>query len=78
MHSSKRIILNTIASYANSLVAIFVAIFSVRWILLALGQTDFGLYGVVGSLILLITFIDWSGSIFVYYLEKQKLTMISA
>lgn len=63
MQSSKRIILNTAASYGNSVVAIIFALFSTRWILLALGQTDFGLYGVVGSIIALITFISLTLSI---------------
>jgi O-antigen/teichoic acid export membrane protein len=61
--SSKRIIINTGATYANSVVAIFAALFSTRWILEALGQVDFGLYGVVGSIILLITYISGTLSI---------------
>jgi O-antigen/teichoic acid export membrane protein len=63
MQSSKRIILNTAASYGNSVVAIIFALFSTRWILLALGQADFGIYGVVGSIILLITYISATLSI---------------
>lgn len=63
MQSSKRIILNTAASYGNSVVAIVFALFSTRWILLALGQADFGLYGVVGSIILLITYVSVTLSI---------------
>tara|TARA_B110001469_G_C9648771_1_gene329861 strand:+ start:1020 stop:2567 length:1548 start_codon:yes stop_codon:yes gene_type:complete len=58
MHSSKRIIVNTVASYGQSVFAIVVTLFSARWILLALGQSDFGLFGVVGSLTLLITFLS--------------------
>lgn len=58
MHSPKRVIVNTAASYANSLVALFVALFSTRWILQGLGQVDFGLYGAVGSIILLVAFIS--------------------
>ena len=54
---------NTVASYANSLIALFVALFSVRWVLQGLGQVDYGLYGVVGSIILLITFISGTLSI---------------
>jgi O-antigen/teichoic acid export membrane protein len=34
------------------------SLFSTRWILEALGQTDFGLFGVVGSLIIMITFLN--------------------
>ena len=35
-----------------------VSLFSARWVLEALGQSDFGLYGVVGSVILIITFLN--------------------
>jgi O-antigen/teichoic acid export membrane protein len=58
MKPSTRIIVNTLATYGRSLFALVVSLFSARWILLALGQTDFGLYGVVGSLITLITFLN--------------------
>lgn len=58
MRQSTRIIANTLASYANSLVALVAILFSARWVLQALGETDFGLYGVVGSLVLLLTFLN--------------------
>jgi O-antigen/teichoic acid export membrane protein len=57
MKDSSRIILNTLATYGRSVFALVVTLFSARWVLQALGETDFGLYGVVGSLILLITFV---------------------
>jgi O-antigen/teichoic acid export membrane protein len=58
MKPSTRIILNTLATYSHSLFAMLVGLFSARWVLLALGQSDFGLYGVVGSIVLLITFLN--------------------
>ncbi|MDF7825417.1 hypothetical protein P4B35_15430 [Pontiellaceae bacterium B12227] len=58
MKPSTRIIVNTLATYGRSLFALVVSLFSARWVLLALGQTDFGLYGVVGSVILIITFLN--------------------
>ena len=58
MHSSKRIIVNTVATYGHSVFAVSVTLFSARWIIEALGQSDFGLFGVVGSLTLLITFLS--------------------
>lgn len=48
---SKRIILNTLASYGRSVFAMFVGVFSSRWLLQGLGAQDLGLMGVVGSLI---------------------------
>jgi O-antigen/teichoic acid export membrane protein len=58
MQPAKRIIINTIASYGQSVFGLCLSLFSARWVLQALGQSDFGLFGVVGSLILLITFLS--------------------
>ena len=58
MRQSTRIIANTLASYLNSLLALVAVLFSARWVLQALGEVDFGLYGVVGSLVLLLTFLN--------------------
>jgi O-antigen/teichoic acid export membrane protein len=58
MQQGKKIILNTLASYGQSVISIVLSLFSVRWILQGLGQTDFGLFSVVGSLTLLITFLS--------------------
>lgn len=63
MKESTRIILNTLATYGRSLFALVVSLFSARWVLEALGRTDFGLYGVVGSLILLISFLNGGMSV---------------
>jgi O-antigen/teichoic acid export membrane protein len=56
--SNRRLALNTAATYTRSVIAIGFALFSSRWVLNALGQTDFGLFSVVGSLILFITFLN--------------------
>jgi O-antigen/teichoic acid export membrane protein len=58
MKQSHRIILNTLATYGQSVFNVVVTLFSVRWVLQALGQTDFGLYGVVGSMIMLINLLN--------------------
>ena len=58
MDSSTRIILNTAVTYGHSIFAIIVSLFSTRWILQALGESDYGLFGVVGSLIVMITFLN--------------------
>ena len=69
MTEKKRIVLNTVATYGRSLFALALGLFSSRWILLSLGQSDFGLYGVVGSLIVFITFINnvMSGAVGRFY-----------
>jgi len=58
MKSSSRIAINTAASYTRSLLGVGLALFSSRWILQALGATDFGLFQVVGSLIVFLSFFN--------------------
>lgn len=58
MKERNRILVNTLATYLRSLVAMLLGLFSTRWILTGLGQSDFGLYGVVGSVIVFITFLN--------------------
>lgn len=55
---NKRILLNVVATYGRSLYALAVGLFSSRWVLMSLGQTDFGLYGVVGGLTVFIAFFN--------------------
>jgi len=55
---STRIAINTAATYTRSILAVGLALFSSRWVLNALGVTDFGLYNVVGSLIIFLTFFN--------------------
>lgn len=58
MTPHRRIALNVVATYGRSLFAAAVGIFSSRWIFLALGEVDFGLFAVVGSIIAFITFLN--------------------
>jgi len=58
MTPSQRIILNAAATYSRSLVGMVIGLFSIRWVLAALGQSDYGLYCVVGALIPFITFFN--------------------
>ena len=50
--------INTGATYVRSIISAGLILFSSRWILNALGETDFGLFSVVGSLIIFITFLN--------------------
>lgn len=54
----KRILINTVATYSRTLVAIFLVLFSSRWVLLELGASDFGLFSLVGSLLVFISFLN--------------------
>jgi len=58
MNPSRRIILNTIATYSRSVFSVFLALFSSRWVLNALGQSDFGLYSLVSAIVILIVFLN--------------------
>lgn len=55
---SKRIAVNTAATYTRTVLGAGLALFSSRWVLNALGQMDYGLFSVVGSVILFITFLN--------------------
>ena len=58
MTQNRRIILNIAATYGRSLLALLFGLFSSRWVLMSLGQTDFGLYGVVGGITAFIAFFN--------------------
>lgn len=51
------IIVNTLATYVRILLVAGLMLFSTRWVLQALGKEDFGLYTVVGGLIVFVTFV---------------------
>ena len=55
MTENKRIAVNVLASYGRSLLALICGLLTSRWILMALGQSDYGLFGVVGGLMVFIT-----------------------
>ena len=69
MTASKRIVLNIAATYGRSLLALVCGLFTSRWVLMALGEVDFGLYGLVGGLAAIISFINilLSGALSRYY-----------
>ena len=58
MTFSQRIALNTVTIYSCTVLGAAFSIFSSRWVLNALGSSDFGLFGVVGSVICFITFFN--------------------
>jgi O-antigen/teichoic acid export membrane protein len=49
---------NAGATYARSLLVLFLVLFSGRWILQSLGAVDYGVFGVVGSITVFITFLN--------------------
>ena len=69
MSPNRRIVLNIVATYGRTLVGAACGIFSTRWVLMALGKEDFGLYGLIASLIIFITFVNiqFAGALSRYY-----------
>lgn len=59
LSEKKRIAINVFVTYLRSLIAVVCGVFTGRWILMSLGENDFGLYGVVGGLIMFLSFISW-------------------
>ena len=54
----KRIFLNIVVTYGRTLLGTICGIFTARWALMALGEVDFGLFGVVGGLAVFISFFN--------------------
>lgn len=58
MTAGRRIFLNIVATYGRSLYSLACGLFVTRWVLAALGHVDYGLYGVVGGLVVFIGFFN--------------------
>ena len=58
MTPKRRIILNVAATYGRSLYTLVVGLFCGRWALMALGEVDYGLYGLVGGLTAFVAFLN--------------------
>ena len=56
-NNNKRIFKNTILLYAKTIIVTIVALFSVRYILSALGEDDYGTYNVVAGFVSMFSFI---------------------
>lgn len=65
MPPKKKILINTAATYLTSVTSFLLALFSNRWVLWALGHTDYGLFSLVAALTVFITFLNMvlSGSV---------------
>lgn len=61
-NSNKRIAVNTAIIYIRLAIVTVVSLLSTRYVLLALGASDYGLYNVVGSVVTMINFICLSMS----------------
>lgn len=57
MEKNKRILINVISQYARTVVCMVLSLYSTRIILATLGQSDFGIYALVASVVMMIGFI---------------------
>ena len=58
MTENRRVFLNVIATYGRSLYALVVGLFCGRWSLRALGEVDYGLFGLIDGLTLFVAFVN--------------------
>lgn len=58
MQPNTRIAVNTVVIYIRLLITIFVSLFSTRYVLLALGETNFGIYNLIAGVVALFSFIS--------------------
>lgn len=58
MSAAKVIVRNAVFSYGRTIISAALTLFSSRWILADLGASDFGIYGLVGGLMLIVSFIS--------------------
>ncbi len=83
MTETRRIILNVVASYGRNVFTLVCGLFTGRWVLMSLGELDYGLYGVIGGLMVFIAFINsvLAGSVGRFYavsVGQAKVTASSA
>jgi len=57
MDNIKRTIVNTLAQHLKTVVNVLLSLYSTRLVLCALGQSDFGLFSLVGGIVLMLGFI---------------------
>lgn len=60
MTENRRIFLNVLVTYGRSLYALAIGLLTARWVISALGVTDYGLYGVIGGFMGFIGFLNWT------------------
>ena len=53
MSPNRRILLNIVATYGRSLYALVCGLFISRWVLAAVGKSEFGVCGVVGGMMVI-------------------------
>lgn len=60
MEESKRIFVNAVSQYVRTAICMFLSLYSTRMILGILGKSDFGIYSLIGSIVVMLGFITTS------------------
>lgn len=60
MNNSQRVFSNTIAQYLRTIVNMILSLYTVRVVLMALGQSDFGIYTLVAGVVSMLSFVTLS------------------
>lgn len=60
MGGNKKIFINTVILYIRVIVTLIVSLLSTRYVLKALGETDFGLYNLIAGVVTLLSFLSTS------------------
>lgn len=58
MTTGQRILVNALATYGRTLLAVFLGLFSSRLVLASLGEVDYGLLGVIAGILVFVTFLN--------------------
>ena len=60
MINSQRVFVNTLAQYLRTIINMALSLYTVRIVLIALGQSDFGIYSLVAGVVSLLSFVTSS------------------
>ena len=58
MNASNRVIMNTFILYGRMALTMLMSLLSTRWILLALGEQDFGIYNLLAGIVAMMSFLN--------------------
>ncbi len=58
MKAANKVIINTAILYGNMIITAAIALISTRWVLESLGETDYGIYSLVGGIIAMFSFLN--------------------
>ena len=60
MRTASKVVFNTVVLYARILISLAISLISVPMVLHALGQSDYGLYSLVGGVVAMLAFLKTS------------------